>query len=393
MSQAHPIVVQKYGGSSVADGDKLREVASLIQSRREAGARVCVVVSAMGNTTDALLAQAKAMHKNPSRRELDMLLSCGERASMALLSMALDNLGVPSISFTGSQSGIITNDVHSGARILEVRPYRVADELEKGRVVIVAGFQGVSYKKEITTLGRGGSDTTAVALAAALGAESCEIYSDVEGVLSADPKVVPNARRLDALTHGEMQELAATGARVLNAQAVQFAREKGIALFARRTGQPDVQTVIRRDAPPPENGVRAISHRECVEVVAVPDVSNLPDVLEALSQAHLIPTEIIGDAAGTLLIFDSEDAHGLQAAAAALAEKIHALPDRGQVSLVGEGLGGQGSVIPRALAALAKAGLVPMAIQASTLRVSLFLPADQAQRGARALHAEFLEGE
>ena len=187
MQETSLIVVQKYGGSSVADTGKLKQVAALIKQRRDEGFRLCVVVSAMGQTTNELLAKANDVSTTLPRRELDMLLSCGERASMALLAMALDDLGVPSISFTGSQSGIITNDQHSNARILEVRPYRVQDELEKDKVVIIAGYQGVSYKKEITTLGRGGSDTTAVAMAAALDAHACEIYSDVSGVFSADP--------------------------------------------------------------------------------------------------------------------------------------------------------------------------------------------------------------
>ena len=178
---SQPIVVQKYGGSSVADVARIKQVAARIAATREEGKQVCVVVSAMGSTTDELVERARAISDSPPRRELDMLLTCGERASMALLSMAVIELGYQAISFTGSQSGILTNDRHSGARIIEVRPVRVQDELERGRVVIVAGFQGVSYKREITTLGRGGSDTTAVALAAALGAEYCEICSDVEG--------------------------------------------------------------------------------------------------------------------------------------------------------------------------------------------------------------------
>ncbi|HZI16448.1 MAG TPA: aspartate kinase, partial [Myxococcus sp.] len=193
-----PIVVQKYGGSSVAGVEKLRKVARRVKDKRDAGYQVVVVVSAMGDTTDELLALAKQVSPDPPRRELDMLLTCGERISMALLSMALQEMEVPAISFTGSQSGIITNDAHAQARIVEVRPFRIHDELARGKVVIVAGYQGVSYKKEVTTLGRGGSDTTAVALAAALDAEACEIYSDVDGVFSADPRVVPDARKLES---------------------------------------------------------------------------------------------------------------------------------------------------------------------------------------------------
>ncbi len=229
-----PIVVQKYGGSSVADVERLGHVADRVAETARAH-RVVVVVSAMGKTTDELYALARSVAPAPSRRELDMLLSCGERISMALLAMALEKRGLPAVSFTGSQSGIITNDRHSGARIIEVRPVRIEDELARGRVVIVAGFQGMSYKREITTLGRGGSDTTAVALAAALGASWCEICSDVDGVYSADPRVVPNARRIDEISYEEMAELALHGAKVLNAEAVAWAERANIEILARAT--------------------------------------------------------------------------------------------------------------------------------------------------------------
>ena len=192
----------------------------------------------MGNTTDELLALAKQVSPNPDRRELDMLLTAGERISMALLSMAIRELGGDAICFTGSQSGIITNDRHVDARIIEVRPFRVQDELARGRIVVVAGFQGVSYRREVTTLGRGGSDTTAVALAAALGAEYCEICSDVDGVYTADPRVVPDARRIGTLSYEETQELAEAGAKVLNAQAVEFAKEKRHRHLRARHGSP-----------------------------------------------------------------------------------------------------------------------------------------------------------
>src|ERR1700683_3998298 len=226
------IVVQKYGGSSVADTNKLKRVAERVMRTRTSGHDVVVVVSAMGDTTDELLTLAKTISPNPDRRELDMLLSAGERISMALLSMAIRELGGQAISFTGSQSGIITNDRHVDARIIEVRPFRVQDELARGKIVVVAGYQGVSYRKEITTLGRGGSDTTAVAMAAALGAEWCEICSDVDGVYTADPRVVLPARRIPVLSYEETQELAESGAKVLNAQAVEFAKEKGIVIYA-----------------------------------------------------------------------------------------------------------------------------------------------------------------
>ena len=268
------VVVQKYGGSSVATPEKILAVAARIMQTRAAGHDVCVVVSATGDTTDELLAKARQLSPNPARRELDMLLSAGERIAMALLSIAIRELGGDAISFTGSQSGIITNDRHSDARIIEVRPFRVQDELARGKIVVVAGYQGVSYKKEVTTLGRGGSDTTAVAMAAALGARWCEICSDVDGVYSADPRVVATAQRIAALSYEEMQEMAEAGARVLNAQAVEFAKEKNIAIYARATvqaplgntaGADDDGTVIRRFAPRAPGSVAAVvSERDLV---------------------------------------------------------------------------------------------------------------------------------
>src|SRR6187397_3012765 len=266
------VIVQKYGGSSVADVQKLKAVAARVMQTRAQGHDVVVVVSAMGDTTDELLTLAKQVSPNPDRRELDMLLSAGERISMALLSMAIRELGGNAISFTGSQSGIITNDRHVDARIIEVRPFRIQDELSRGRIVVVAGYQGVSYRKEVTTLGRGGSDTTAVALAAALDAEYCEICSDVDGVYSADPRVVPAAERIGTLSYEEMQEMAEAGAKVLNAQAVEFAKEKGIAIYARATASPlpgidaSVDGTVVRKSPPrmPGTVVGVASERDVV---------------------------------------------------------------------------------------------------------------------------------
>src|SRR6187397_1153945 len=271
-------VVQKYGGSSVADVQKLRHVADRIMRTRRLGHDVVVVVSAMGDTTDELLAMAKQVSPNPERRELDMLLTAGERISMALLSIAIRQLGGDAISFTGSQSGIITNDRHVDARIIEVRPFRVQDELARGRIVVIAGYQGVSYRREVTTLGRGGSDTTAVAMAAALGADYCEICSDVDGVYTADPRVVPNATRIGSLSYEETQELAESGAKVLNAQAVEFAKTSGIAIYARATTGPlpgsdptADGTVVRRNAPRAPGTVVGVASEQNVLVLHAED--------------------------------------------------------------------------------------------------------------------------
>ena len=307
------IVVQKYGGSSVADVTRIRQVAERIMRTRAAGHDVAVVVSAMGDTTDELLALARNVAANPDRRELDMLLSAGERISMALLSLAIKELGGDAISFTGSQSGIITNDRHVDARIIEVRPFRVQDELARGRVVVIAGYQGVSYRREVTTLGRGGSDTTAVAMAAALGAEWCEICSDVDGVYTADPRVVPGARRVGALTYEETQELAEAGAKVLNAQAVEFAKEKGIAIYARATASalPGADpssdgTVVRRHAPRMPGTVAGVaSERDILVLQATATPERLVDVLDECGvsgkQLHMTSLGTTADA-GTIIV-------------------------------------------------------------------------------------------
>ncbi|HMV68122.1 MAG TPA: aspartate kinase, partial [Myxococcota bacterium] len=242
------IVVQKYGGSSVADLDKIRGVAQRIARARAEGAAVCAVVSAMGNTTNELLALARLVSPRPDRRELDMLISTGERISVALLAMALHELGVPARSMTGSQSGIITDEAHADARVVAVQPDRVRAHLEAGEVVIIAGFQGVSREREVTTLGRGGSDTTAVVLAAALGAEHCEICSDVDGVWSADPRVVPAASRVDVMSLDEGLALARGGAKVLFEDAVRYARDAGVEIRATVTFGPGAGSRLQAGA-------------------------------------------------------------------------------------------------------------------------------------------------
>jgi aspartate kinase len=258
-------IVQKYGGSSVADVDKLQKIAGLIAAARGQQTDIAVVVSAMGKTTDELVMMARYISPKPPRREMDMLLSTGERITMSLLCMALHELGLDAVSLTGSQAGIITNDRHNDAQVIEVRPFRVQDEMAKGKVVIIGGFQGVSYRRDITTLGRGGSDTTAVALAAALDAERCEIYSDVDGVYSADPSMVADSRHLPEVSYPVMQEMSMAGARVLHAGAVQFAKEKNIAIYARSTFEPGRETIIRRLSPGTIIGVKAVVSEEKVE--------------------------------------------------------------------------------------------------------------------------------
>ena len=260
-------IVQKYGGTSVADIDKIKLIADKIAKTKKEGYNIAVVVSAIGKTTNQLIEMAKLISPDPPKRELDMLLSTGERTTMALLCIALHELGIEAVSLTGSQAGIVTNDVHNDAKVIEVRPFRVQDEMEKGKVVVVGGFQGVSYRRDITTLGRGGSDTTAVALAAALNAERCEIYSDVPGVFSADPSIVAAAEHLPEISYQQMQEMSLAGAKVMNAAAIQFAKESNIAIYARSTFEPGKETVIRRLPTGTTKGVKAIvSELEIVRI-------------------------------------------------------------------------------------------------------------------------------
>ena len=262
------ILVQKYGGSSVADVARIQQVARRVVGAAQAGQQVVVVVSAMGNTTNELLALARSVSQSPGRRELDLLVSVGERVSMTLLAMAIEALGVPAASFTGSQSGIITDDNHVAARVIEVRPHRVRAALDEGKVAIVAGFQGVSRGGEVTTLGRGGSDTTAVVLAAALGAEHCEICSDVDGVYSADPRLVEGARRLDELPLDTAVALARGGSKVLLAEAVELARRLGVRLDAASTARP-AGSGTRLPPGPAADAVVAITHDAELEHVVI----------------------------------------------------------------------------------------------------------------------------
>jgi aspartokinase len=280
------VIVQKYGGSSVADVPRIHSVARRVVASVRAGHQVVVVVSAMGNTTNELLALARSVSATPGRRELDLLVSVGERVSMTLLAMAIADLGVPASSFTGSQSGIITDTNHVAARVEEVRPHRIRRALDQGHVAIVAGFQGVSRHGEVTTLGRGGSDTTAVVLAAALNADWCELCSDVDGVFSADPRIVDGARRLDLLPLDAAVALSRAGAKVLHAQAVELARNLGVQLHAASTARPSGSGTRLPPGPPPAEPVGVTMDTALIELI-VPDLS----VLEGLDDAvrHIRP--------------------------------------------------------------------------------------------------------
>ena len=394
------VIVQKYGGSSVADVDKLRRVAERVMRTRAQGHSLVVVVSAMGDTTDELLAMAKKVSPNPQRRELDMLLSAGERISMALLSLAIHELGGDAISFTGSQSGIITNDRHVDARIIEVRPFRVQDELARGKIVVIAGYQGVSYRKEVTTLGRGGSDTTAVAMAAAVDADYCEICSDVDGVYSADPRVVPAARRIGLLSYEETQEMAEAGAKVLNAQAVEFAKEKGIAIYARATSGPlpgpdpsSDGTVVRKSAPRmPGTVVGVASERDVIVLQADAKPSDVLALLDdrgvAGKQLHMFDNRAD-------MVLSRENLHDEPRLRAALdsqfGSRARLIDGLAAVSVVGAGINATYANVRAGSALLEENGIAPAMIATSSFRITWMVPRDRTTEAVQALHHRFIE--
>src|SRR3989440_2446846 len=377
------IGVEKYAGSGLADVARIRRVAEGVMAPRRAGHAVVVVVSAMGDTTDELLALAKQVSPNPDRRELDMLLTAGERIAMALVSMAVRELGGEAISFTGSQSGIITNDRHVDARIIEVRPFRVQDELARGKIVVIAGYQGVSYRREVTTLGRGGSDTTAVAMAAALDAEYCEICSDVDGVYSADPRVVPAARRIGALSYEETQEMAEAGAKVLNAQAVEFAKEKGIAIYARATASPlpgidaSVDGTVVRKSPPrmPGTVVGVASEKDVIVLQADAKAAEVLGLLDERSvagkQLHVFDNRVD-------MVISRENLHDEPRLRAELESRFGGqaclVDGLAAVSAVGAGINASYANVRTGAALLEQKGIAPPMIATSSFRITWMVP-------------------
>jgi len=398
-----PIVVQKYGGSSVADPEKLRHVAHRVMQTKRQGYNVVVVVSAMGKTTDELLELSRQVCIAPSRRELDMLTTAGERISMALLSMAIREAGGEAISFTGSQAGIMTNDRHVDASIIEVRPVRVQDELARGQIVIVAGYQGMSYKREITTLGRGGSDTTAVALAAALDADWCEICSDVDGVYTADPRVVPEAKRIPELSYEETQELAEAGAKVLNAQAVEFARTAGIAIYARATSgsipgaDPAADgTVVRKNPPRPPGSVTAVtSERSLILLQAeLPDVIPFLELLDAMEvrAKQLQLRQVDTRREQVSLVISRTNLPQLESLRQQLAsqfgDSVRIIEGHGAVSAIGTGINADHINLRRGHNLLRD--LKPREIATSSFRITWILPDPTIDTAVRRLHKEFL---
>ena len=425
------LVVQKYGGSSLPDAAAVLRVAGRIAAYRQAGHAVVVVVSAMGDSTDELIDLAEQITPNPPGRELDMLLTAGERISMALLAMALSSMGTEARSFTGSQAGMITDQSHGKARIIDVTPGRIRGALDEGAVAIVAGFQGVSQTtKDVTTLGRGGSDTTAVALAAALGADVCEIYTDVDGVFSADPRLVPTARRLRRVTHEEMLELAASGAKVLHLRAVEYARRYGVPLHVRSSFSDKPGTLIVNQAArfpisptisfdsesettmeqPIISGVAHDRSQAKITVVGIPDVpGKAAAVFQVVANADVdidmivqnVSTEVTGRTDISFTMPASETHTTVKALEEARSELgylslIHA-DGIGKLSLVGAGMRSHPGVSAMLFAALSEAGVNIEMISTSEIRISVVTALGDLDDAVKAVHSAFgldtVEGE
>lgn len=398
------IIVQKYGGSSVSDVDKLKKIASMVAAVKHQGLDVVVVVSAMGKTTNQLIDMAKSFSASPDKRELDMLLSTGERITMAMLCIALNDLGIKAISLTGSQSGIITNDRYNDARVIEIRPFRVQDELAKGKVVVIGGFQGVSYRRDITTLGRGGSDTSAVAMAAALNAERCEIYSDVDGVYSADPNVVKDAKHLPELSYQQIQEMSEAGAKVLNAQAIQFAKESKIAIYARSTFDDRKETVIRKLESDNKNDVIAIVHEQDIIRVTIKfdetinstnEISVLISQLDfPIKEFNYLKDETLNISKYSFLISKS-NIHNWKNIEAQLnktfGDRISIDEHLAAVSLIGEGFSRESRIIVETLNLLSENNISIFGVSTTSFRISLLINKDLLNKTIQLLHEHWVK--
>jgi len=404
------IVVMKFGGSSVADAERLKSAARRIVRRREEGNRVVAVLSARGATTDELLAMAAEVSPHPDPRELDMLLSTGERLSCALCAMAINDLGHRAISLTGSQAGIVTDTSHTKARIIDVRAERIRRALEEDSLVLVAGFQGVSTASDVTTLGRGGSDTTAVAVAAAVDAEVCEIYTDVAGVFSADPRLVPDARKLRMLSFEEMLEMASSGAKVLQLRAVEYARNHGVRLHCRSAFTEKAGTVVvGEDETVEQPLITAVTHstdEARVTLLGVPDRPGIAGrIFGALDEANLnvnmiVQNEPVSEGASADMSMTVPRAD-LRAARQTLEPVAGALgiadvvPDEnmGEVSIVGAGMKSHPGVAAKVFATLGDKGINIRMISTSPIRISCVIALEQVPEAVRALHAAFELGE
>ena len=407
------LIVQKYGGSSVADAEGLKRVASRIVATKKAGHQVAVVVSAMGDTTDELIDLAEQVTPIPNGRELDMLLTAGERISMALLAMAIGNLGHEARSFTGSQAGVLTTSAHGKARIIDVKPGRIVEALNDGAIAIVAGFQGINQDtNDVTTLGRGGSDTTAVALAAALDADVCEIYTDVDGVYTADPRIVPTAQKLDSVTYEEMLELAASGAKVLHLRCVEYARRYDLPIHVRSSFSNLEGTWVVKDHPEGSTGgkmeqaiIAGVAHDKTeakITIVGVPDRTGVAarifqTIADADINIDMIVQNVSAAATGlTDISFTLPKSDGAEATR--ILKDIqgeigfHSLQyddQIGKLSLIGAGMRSHPGVTATFFACLAEAGLNIEMISTSEIRISVIVREIDLEKGVKAAHTAF----
>ncbi len=405
------LIVMKFGGTSVADAERIRRAARRIVDKRELGNHVVAVLSARGKTTDELIAMAEEVSATPDPREMDMLLSSGERISCALCAMAINDLGHRAISLTGSQAGIVTDESHTKARILDVRADRIRRALEEDSIVLVAGFQGVSSSaRNVTTLGRGGSDTTAVAVAAALGAEVCEIYTDVAGVYSADPSIVPDARKLATVSFQEMLEMAASGAGVLQLRSVEYARNHGVRIHCRSSFEDAPGTVVLAEGETMEQPlITAVTHSTSEARLTLVGVPNEPgaaaSIFEALAQGNVNVDMIVqnepvsaGGRAEISFTVDREDLRHAYAALQPLGGRLfgdlNTHEEMGKVSIVGAGMRSNPGVAAKVFAVLAEEGVNIDMISTSPIKISCVIARDRVEIAVAALHGAFeLAGE
>jgi aspartate kinase len=383
-------VVMKFGGTSVADTEQIKAVARRLVAAREGGNRVVGVLSAMGDTTDALLRLADEVSPHPAPRELDMLMSVGERVSCALAAMAIHDLGHEAISLTGSQAGIVTDTMHGKAKIVDVRAQRIHQSLDEDRIVLVAGFQGVSTAYDVTTLGRGGSNLTAVALAAALGADACEMYTDVEGVFTADPRVVAAARKLHAVSYEEMLEMAASGAKVLQLRSVEFARNHGVRLHVRSSFSDTEGTWIREeDERMLEKAIISGVTHTVEEAIYRVDGARASELFQALADAGASVDTIIQT--GPEIVFSApfSDTQEVTRTLEGLGVQWSSRDDLGKVSLVGAGMRSHPGIAGKTFSTLAEIGIEPQIVNTSPIKIACFVPRDDVERAVKALHEAF----
>ncbi|TVR47470.1 MAG: aspartate kinase [Puniceicoccaceae bacterium] len=401
-------IVQKFGGTSVGDLDRIKEVARRIKATRDEGHEVVVVVSARSGVTNELLAKAAAINPQPHEREMDMLLAVGEQETIALMAMALHALGVPATSRTGGQAGILTSPSHTRARIMRIDPAKLEDRLKAGEVVIVAGFQGIDLEGQITTLGRGGSDLSAVALAAALHADLCQIFTDVEGVYTADPRIVPEARLIPEISYDEMLELASLGSKVMQARSVELAKKYGVTFEVRSSFTQNPGTIVKEEVVSMEDVVvrGAAADKDQAKII----VSNILDkpgsaarVFQALAKAEVLVDMIVQNVgrngiANLTFTVPRGDARRAEAAVAALLDDlggghVTVFESIAKLSVVGVGMRNHSGVAATVFTALAEAGVNIQMISTSEIKISLIIDLDQADRATRAVHAAFKLGE